>query len=86
MYETQLAKEWEYIVRDCSAKILLVSNPTVLEQTLDFPERIDTLEHVVLISGSSSNEVKTYDDLLKIGRENPVKAQQPDSGSPMGMI
>ena len=67
MYETQLAKEWEYIVSDCSAKILLVSNPTVLEQTLDFPERIDTLEHVVLISGSSSNEVKTYDDLLKIG-------------------
>ena len=86
MYETQLAKEWEYIVRDCSAKVLLVSNPTVLEQTLDFPERIDSLEHVVLISGSSSKEVKTYDDLLKTGRENPVEAQQPESGSPMGMI
>lgn len=86
MYETQLAKEWEYIVRDCSAKVLLVSNPTVLEQTLDFPERVDSLEHVVLISGSSSQEVKTYDDLLKTGRENPVEAQQPESGSPMGMI
>ena len=86
MYETQLAKEWEYIVRDCSAKMLLVSNPTVLEQTLDFPESVDSLEHVVLISGSSSQEVKTYGDLLKTGRENPVEAQQPESGSPMGMI
>ena len=86
MYETQLAKEWEYIVRDCSAKVLFVSNPTVLEQTLDFPERIDSLEHVVLISGSISKEVKTYDDLLKTGRENPVEAQQPESGFPMGMI
>ncbi len=86
MYETQLVKEWEYIVRDCSAKVLLVSNPAVLEQTLDFPGRVDSLEHVVLISGSSSKEVKTYDDLLKTGRENPVEAQQPESGSPMGMI
>ena len=86
MYETQLAKEWEYIVKDCSAKVLLVSNPTILQQTLNFPERIDSLENVVLISGSSSKEVKTYDNLLKIGRENPVEAQQPESDSPMGMI
>ena len=83
MYETQLAKEWEYIVRDCSAKVLLVSNPTVLEQTIDFPKRIDSLEHVVLISGSSSKEVKNYDDLLKTGRENPVEVQQHYSVSPM---
>ena len=86
MYETQLAKEWEYIIRDCSAKVLFVSNPTVLEQTIDFPKRIESLEHVVLISGSSSKEVKTYDDLLKKGSENPVEAQYPESGSPMGMI
>ena len=86
MYETQLAKEWEYIVKDCSAKVLLVSNPDVLKQTLDFPKRIDSLKEVILISGKSSNEVKTFDDLINIGRENPIEAQQPESGSPMGMI
>ena len=41
---------------------------------------------MVLISGTVQLEVKTYDDLLKTGRENPVEAQQPESDSPMGMI
>jgi len=36
MYETQMAKEWEYIIRDCGAKVLLAANTTVLEQTRDF--------------------------------------------------
>ena len=86
MYETQMAKEWEYIIRDCGAKVLLAANTTVFGQTSDFPERIEALEHVVLLSGSASGDVKTYADLLKTGRENPVEAQQPESQSPMGMI
>ena len=86
MYETQMAKEWEYIIRDCGAKVLLAANTTVLEQTRDFPERIEELEHIVLLSGSGAGEVKTYSDLLTTGRENPVQAQQPESQSPMGMI
>ena len=86
MYETQMAKEWEYIIRDCGAKILLAANPTVFEQTRNFPDKIDTLEHVVLLSGSVSGDVTTYEDLLKTGRENPIEALQPESNSPMGMI
>ncbi|MBL4824551.1 MAG: long-chain fatty acid--CoA ligase [SAR324 cluster bacterium] len=86
MYETQMAKEWEYIIRDCGAKILLAANPTVFEQTRNFPNKIDTLEHVVLLSGSVSGDVTTYEDLLKTGRENPIEALQPESNSPMGMI
>ena len=86
LYETQMAKEWEYIIRDCGAKILLAANPTVFEQTRNFPNKIDTLEHVVLLSGSVSGDVTTYTDLLKTGRENPIEALQPESNSPMGMI
>jgi long-chain acyl-CoA synthetase len=86
MYETQVAKEWEYIIRDCGAKILLAANPLVFEQTRDFPDKIETLEHVVLLSGNVTGDVTTYEDLLKSGRENPVEAQQPESQSPMGMI
>ena len=86
MYETQMAKEWEYIIRDCGAKVLLAANVTVLEQTRDFPEKIESLEHIVLLSGSDAGDVKTYSDLLKTGRENPVQVQHPESQSPMGMI
>ena len=86
MYETQMAKEWEYIIRDCGAKVLLVANAAVLEQTRDFPENIEFLEHIVLLSGSDAGDVKTYSDLLKTGRENPVQVRHPESQSPMGMI
>ncbi len=86
MYETQMAKEWEYIVRDCGAKVLLAANAAVLEQTRDFPENIESLEHIVLLSGSDAGDVKTYSDLLKTGRENPVQVRHPESQSPMGMI
>ena len=86
MYETQMAKEWEYIVRDCGAKVLLAANAAVLEQTRDFPENIESLEHIVLLSGSDAGDAKTYSDLLKTGRENPVQVRHPESQSPMGMI
>ena len=86
MYETQMAKEWEYIIRDCGAKVLLAANAAVLEQTRDFPENIESLEHIVLLSGSDAGDVKTYSDLLKTGRENPVQVRYPESQSPMGMI
>ncbi len=86
MYETQMAKEWEYIIRDCGAKVLLAANAAVLEQTRDFPENIESLEHIVLLSGSDAGGLKTYSDLLKTGRENPVQVRHPESQSPMGMI
>ena len=86
MYETQVAKEWEYIIRDCGAKVLLAANTTVYEQTRKFPDQIETLEHVVLLSGSADGDETTYEDLLKKGRENPVDVMQPESQSPMGMI
>ena len=86
MYETQMAKEWEYIIRDCGAKVLLAANTTVLEQTRYFLDNIESLEHIVLLSGSDAGDVKTYSDLLKTGRENPVQVRHPESQSPMGMI
>ncbi|MBT4629204.1 MAG: AMP-binding protein, partial [Deltaproteobacteria bacterium] len=57
MYETQIAKEWEYIIRDCGAKVLLAANRTVFDQTRNFTEQIETLEHVVLLTGSADGDV-----------------------------
>ncbi len=86
MYETQMTKEWEYIIRDCGAKVLLVANETIYEQTRNFPNQIDNLEHVVLIAGTFKGDVKTYEDLINIGSMNPVDVIRPESQSPMGMI
>ena len=42
MYETQMAREWEYIIRDSGAKVLLVANEDILEKTKNFPDQIDS--------------------------------------------
>ena len=66
MYETQMPSEWEYIVSDCEAKVLIVANKTIFEETKNFPNKIKTLEHVVLVSGDIDGEFKTFDELMKI--------------------
>ena len=86
MYETQMPSEWEYIIRDCGAKVLLAANSSIFEKTRNFPDQIDSLEHVILLTGSVEGEVTTYEDLLKKGREKPVQKMEPESHSPMGMI
>jgi len=86
MYETQMLREWEFIVRDCGAKVLLVANETIFEQTRNLPEQIDTLEYVVLLAETQVRDVTTYENLMEKGSKNPVEALQPESQSPMGMI
>ncbi|MEE2599915.1 MAG: long-chain fatty acid--CoA ligase [SAR324 cluster bacterium] len=86
MYETQMPSEWEYIIRDCGAKVLLAANSSIFEKTRNFPDQIDSLEHVMLLTGSVEGEVTTYEDLLKKGREKPVQKMEPESPAPMGMI
>ncbi|MDC0224711.1 long-chain fatty acid--CoA ligase [Deltaproteobacteria bacterium] len=86
MYETQMPSEWEYIIRDCDAKVLLAANSSIFEKTRNFPDQIDSLEHVILLTGSVEGEVTTYEDLLKKGREKPVQKMEPESHAPMGMI
>jgi long-chain acyl-CoA synthetase len=84
MYETQLVQEWEYIVRDSGATVLLVSNSSIYEQVKHFPEAISNLKHVVLLDGDSAP--LNWSGLLQAGKENPVPAQYPEADSPMGMI
>src|ERR1700719_2489691 len=36
MYEAQHDKDWEFIVRDCEAKVLVVANKAILDKTTKF--------------------------------------------------
>jgi long-chain acyl-CoA synthetase len=84
MYESQLEKDWEYIVRDSQVKVLLVSTPAIYEKTKDFPAKIPTLQHVVLITGEGSTH--TYKGLLQKGSEKPVEALHPADKETAGLL
>jgi long-chain acyl-CoA synthetase len=79
MYEAQNPKEWEFIVRDCGAKVLLVANETILGKVRDFANAVPSLECIVLLEGEAAGSkngngaraavVKTYASLLGSGHK-----------------
>ena len=72
MYESQLAKDWEYVVRDSELKVLFAATPEIYEKTKGFPAKVPTLKHVALVVGDGPEP--TYRGLLKKGSESPVPA------------
>src|SRR5580693_4279926 len=76
MYEQQLDKEWEFILRDCEAKILFVANNAILEKCRGFLKSIPTLKHIVAIeggtNGSGGEGITTYKALLETGKTVPA--------------
>jgi long-chain acyl-CoA synthetase len=83
MYESQLDKDWEYIVRDSQLKALFVANQGIYDKVKDFPSKIRSLERVVLLTGEGE---LTYKGLLEKGAANPVPAMHPDSKETAGLL
>jgi long-chain acyl-CoA synthetase len=96
MYEAQNPAEWEFIVRDCEAKVLLIANDTVLSKAkplLDIP----SLRSIVAFEGShlsppgaeaaangGGRRIVAFDALLATG--NDVPAIQPASDDLASLI
>ncbi len=76
MYEVELPHVWEYIVRDSGVKFLFVANAGTLEKVRDFPDRIPSLEKIILIEGEGQG---TMAELEKDGETNPVPAIHPSA-------
>ncbi len=85
MYEAQLVKEWEYILKDSGAKVLLVANAEIEGKTRPFIETVDTLEHVVNLTGTADDGT-TFKGLLKLGREKPAPTVNPGDDDICGFI
>jgi long-chain acyl-CoA synthetase len=98
MYESQLPKEWEYILRDCGAKICFVPNDAIRASIEAFQSELPALEHVIAF-GRSKDAKLTYDGLREKGRANrtPLKKPKPEqvagfiytsgtTGNPKGVL
>jgi long-chain acyl-CoA synthetase len=82
MYEAQNPKEWEFILRDCGAKVLIVANDSIADKVKAFLNADIELRHVVVIETTSPpvapdgpRSVTTFAFLLDAGK--PVAALNP---------
>lgn len=85
MYEAQLAKDWEYIIRDSGAKVLLVANQEIYKKAKTFLETIDSLERVIYFDGPrDSNDA--YFALVEHGKHTPAEIYHPEVDEVCGFV
>jgi long-chain acyl-CoA synthetase len=82
MYEAQSPSEWEFVARECEAKVLFLANASALAKARGFPSAMPWLRALVVVSGEPNgvsselgSKVTTYAALLDTGKE--VKRVQP---------
>ncbi|HEY2509590.1 MAG TPA: long-chain fatty acid--CoA ligase [Polyangiaceae bacterium] len=101
MYEAQLDKDWEFILRDCEAKILLVANNAILDKVRGYLKTIPSLQHIICFeggtNGSGGSGITPYKALAETGKQvDPVAVTKEDvvaliytsgtTGNPKGVI
>jgi len=74
MYEKELQKVWQYIIKDSAIKYLFVSNQKIYEIIKNFQNDIPTLKGVFMLYGSGENSLA---ELEKMGKANPVPSYKP---------
>jgi long-chain acyl-CoA synthetase len=98
MYEAQHPKEWEFILRDCSARGVVVATEAIREKVETLRERLPELAHVIALDPTSKLEgLNTYVGLLASPKQvAPIKPAPEDvaciiytsgtTGNPKGVL
>lgn len=71
MYESQLPEEWEYIIADSGAKLLIASTHKIYEKVVGFEGQIPGLEQVFCMS-LPEEDAHSFLAIEKLGREKPA--------------
>lgn len=79
MYESQLDKEWKFILEDSGAKVALVGNDEIYSRVSEIAGEIESLRHIINFEGKEQDEV-SYIHLLKRGSEKKIEPIRPDPG------
>jgi len=85
MYEAQSPSEWEFVARECEAKVLFVANGSALAKAKPFLATMPWLRALVVIAGEpngaptgGADRVTTYGALLDSGTAVPRVQPAPD--------
>ncbi len=83
MYEKELMKIWQYIVKDSSLKYLFVRDENIYEKVRHFKDEIESLRGIFIIYGRGANSLEALEEA---GKKNPVASYKPHWSEPAEMI
>ncbi len=75
MYEKELQRTWQYIIKDSAIKFLFVKDDAILEKVKIFKNDIETLKDIYVIYGGGENYLQAIEE---IGKKNPHKSEKPN--------
>jgi long-chain acyl-CoA synthetase len=85
MYEAQKSDEWQFILEDCGAKVVIGSKPEVYKKLQAVKAKVSSLTHVIGLEADAKDE-NSYAHLLEAGRKKAVPAKHPDGKDIAGFI
>jgi long-chain acyl-CoA synthetase len=77
MYEAQRPEDWELILRDCEASVVLGRTAAIAESLAAMRPRLPALRHVITIEGTAS-DAWSLPALIRRGPSAPFAAAVPD--------
>ncbi|HEX7700460.1 MAG TPA: long-chain fatty acid--CoA ligase [Kofleriaceae bacterium] len=83
MYEAQLPRDWEFIVRDCDASVVFVRTQAMVDTLVEMQPRLPGLRTIVAIDGDGP---RTLAELREMGRAQPITAIRPNPDDTAGLI
>ncbi len=85
MYEVQPKDEWEFILKDSAAKVVVAATNEIAAALEAMQARCPSLLHVINLAGAP-NALDSYATLLAKGAAAPTEAIHPDSSATAGLI
>jgi long-chain acyl-CoA synthetase len=85
MYQAQLAKEWQFILEDCGAKVAIGATDAIVETLRRMQPELPALQHVVGLELPAADD-RSYAALLEAGRQRPVPSVSPSRDDVAGLI
>jgi long-chain acyl-CoA synthetase len=86
MYESQLEKDWAFIVRDSGMKVVFVSTAAAAEALAPLARAGLPLAHIVSLGPVGAGTGTTYSSLLDVGAAAPVPAVRPACDDPAAIL
>ncbi len=83
MYEKQSAEDWQFILADSGAKVVLVANESIAQVIRSFADAIATLERIIVLDGEGAD---TFAAVLALGKDHPVQPGDPEPTDLAGLI
>ncbi len=85
MYEAQLSREWEHILADSGAKVVVAATGAIARVIEEMRDRLPKVEHVIGLD-LPAEDPTSFAHLITTGREHPADARHPDGEAVAGFV